>query len=241
VAPPGTDAGSDARGSIGIAITPNPTGYYDGTNAAGVTGAWWATGDDYGPSGTPGTGDCPMAGFAAPQCSSIATPAPGQPFTPNPPNAEMCTTGVVAQVLAGDGGAPAYSVIWGNMIAFDLDNPSGDAGTTAKGQYDAPARGITGIAFDIDTPPPGSLRVEFQTLGTESNAAYWGGLASNASPISVGHNEIRWSDVGGPLYLSNPPPFDPTKLESVAFHVFANAVATVPYSFCVYNVIMLTN
>ena len=47
--------------------------------------------------------------------------------------------------------------------------------------------------------------------------------------------------MGGPSYLTNPPPFDPTKLESVDFHVFANPTTSVPYSFCVTNVVMLTN
>ena len=258
VAPPGTDGGSDARVSTGIAITPNAMGYFDGTNAAGVVGAWWATGDDYDSTGTPGTGTCPKAGFSNSDCSSIATPTPGQPFIPNPTNTAMCTRGIAAQVLNGDGGTPAYSVIWGNIIAFDLHNPApfntdageagadagvagADAGTPARGQYDALALGVTGIAFDIDTQPTGNLRVEFQTLGTENNAAYWGGSASNASPVFAGHNEIRWSDVGGPAYLTNPPRFDPTKLESVDFHVVANSSAAVPYSFCVNNVIMLTN
>ena len=241
VALPGTDGGRDTHVSTGIAITPNAMGYFDGTNAAGVLGAWWATGDDYDSSGTPGKGDCPTAGFTNSQCSSIAAPTPGQPFVPGPTNSAMCTTGIGAQVIAGDGGAPAYSVIWGNIIAFDLDNPGPDASATTKGQYDVKAHGITGIAFDIDTPPPGNLRVEFQTLGTENNAAYWGGSTSNASPVFAGHNEIHWSEVGGPAYLTNPPPFDPTKLESVDFHVVVNPVATVPYSFCVTNVVMLTN
>ena len=255
VAPLVTDGGRDAHVSSGVAITPNAMGYFDGSNPAGVVGAWWATGDDYDFTGTPGTGTCPMAGFPNSECSSIATPTPGQPFIPNPTGAGMCTSGVAAQVLAGDGGAPAYSVIWGNMIAFDLDNPTplngdagvvdadagADAGLPAKGQYDASAHRVTGIAFDIDTPPPANLRVEFQTLGTENNAAYWGGAASNASPVFAGHNEIRWSEVGGPLYLTSPPRFDSTKLESVAFHVVVNTNATVPYSFCVKNVVMLTD
>ena len=251
VAPPGVDGGRDAHVSTGIAITPNAMGVFDGSNAAGVLGAWWATTDDYDFRGTPGTGSCPMAGFTNAECSSIATPTPGKPFLPNPTGTGMCTSGVAAQVLAGDGGAPAYSVIWGSIVGFDLDDPAGfyddagapaaDAGITSKGQYDAKAHGVTGIAFDIDTPPIGNLRVEFQTMGTENNAAYWGGATSNASPVFPGHNEVRWSDVGGPFYLTTPPRFDPTKLEDVDFHVVVNTSAPVPYSFCISNVVMLTD
>jgi hypothetical protein len=251
VPPPGTDGGSDAHVSTGIAITPDAMGRFDGTNSAGVRGAWWATTDDYDFAGTPGTGTCPMAGFTDAQCSSIVTPTPGKPFVPNPTGTGMCTSGTAAQVLAGDGGEPAYSVIWGSIIGFDLQDPPGfyddagaptaDASPTSKGQYDAKAHGVTGIAFDIDTPPLGNLRVEFQTMGTENNAAYWGGSVSNSSPVFPGHNEVRWSDVGGPAYLTNPPRFDPTRLESVAFHVVVNASAPVPYLFCINNVVMLTN
>ena len=251
VAPPGIDGGRDAHVSTGIAITPNAMGVFDGSNAAGVLGAWWATTDDYDFRGTPGTGSCPMAGFTDAECSSIATPTPGKPFLPNPTGTGMCTSGIAAQVLAGDGGAPAYSVIWGSIVGFDLDDPAGfyddagapaaDAGITSKGQYDAKAHGVTGIAFDIDTPPIGNLRVEFQTMGTENNAAYWGGATSNASPVFPGRNEVRWSDVGGPFYLTTPPRFDPTKLEDVDFHVVVNTSAPVPYSFCISNVVMLTD
>jgi hypothetical protein len=252
VAAPVPDAGTRPHLSTGIAITPDGTGYFDGTNAAGVRGAWWATGDDYDFTGTPGTGNCPMAGFTDGQCSSIVTPVPGKPFAPNPTGTGMCTTGIAAQVINGDGGTPAYSVIWGDMIGFDLNDPPGfyndagapiaDAGLTSKGQYDAKAHTVTGIAFDIDTPPAmGNLRVEFQTMGTENNAAYWGGAISNASPVFPGHNQLHWSDVGGPSYLTNPPPFDPTKLEDVDFHVISNTNAPVPFSFCISNIVMLTN
>jgi hypothetical protein len=34
---------------------------------------------------------------------------------------------------------------------------------------------------------------------------------------------------------------DPTKLEDVDFHVIANTSAPVPFSFCVSNIVMLTN
>jgi hypothetical protein len=249
---PSPDTGADGGASAGIAITPNALGYFDGTNAAGVVGAWWATGDDYDFGGMPRTGTCPMAGFPDSECSSIATPTPGKPFIPNPTGTGMCTSGIAAQVLAGDGGAPAYSVIWGNTIGFDLHDPPGfytdagspapDANITSKGQYDASAHGVTGIAFDIDTPPPGgTCRVEFQTMGTETNPAYWGGSTSNFSPVVAGHNEIRWSEVGGPFYLTDPPPFDPNKLEDVDLHVIANPVAPIPYSFCINNIVMLTS
>jgi hypothetical protein len=111
--PPVTDAGLDARISTSIPITPNALGYFDGTNAPGVLGAWWASGDDFGPSNTAGAGTCPLAGFPNGDCSSIVTPTPGQPFVPDSTGRGMCTRGVGAEVLPGDGGAYAYAAIFG--------------------------------------------------------------------------------------------------------------------------------
>jgi hypothetical protein len=278
------DAGHDVRVSTGIPIAPNAAGYFDGTNAAGIVGAWWSTGDDYASRQGAGTGNCPTAKFPNSECSSITTPDPTMPFTPGPNG--MCTSGTAAQVIPypSDAGVLAYSSIWGNMIGFSFNSPmtSGadagldggdssvarveagagglDAGDRADGSsdsaphasapmqglYDALAHGVTGVAFDIDNPPVPNLRVEFQTLGTENNAAYWNGAVSQSSPVAVpGHYEIRWPQVGGPFYLINngttPPPFDATKLEAMQFHVPSNPSAAVSYSFCVRNIIMLTN
>lgn len=250
----GQDGGVDSGPSAGIPISPDGNGRFDGSNAAGVAGAWSSTGDDYGADGTPGTGDCPKDGFAQAQCSTIAAPTPGKPFAPDS-SGRMCTSGIAAQVINDGSGQPAYSYIWGNFIFFDLNQPpasTGDGGADASagdggldagtgvGFYDAPARGITGFAFDLEGTA-GPLRVEFPTLGTETNAAYWAGALDNTSPVSgPGHYEIRWTDVGGPQYLASPPPFDPTKLESIRFHVVSNTSSPTSYSFCIKNTVMLT-
>jgi hypothetical protein len=268
------DGGRD-RTSNEIALIPDANGYYDGTNAAGVVGAWWAIGDDYGPDGSPGTGDCPRAGFPTFECSSITSPTPGKPFAPDPSGRGMCTSGVAASVLPGSDGLDDYTAIWGNDIGFDLNNPAptdggfvrdadlpeagptdasatldaggGPAASDATvprqdGVYDVGIHRVTGFAFDIDTPPSDALRVEFSTRGTESNPAYAGGATSQFSPIFVGgHFEIHWPDVGGPAYLQDAaPPFDPSELEAIRFHVTTNGTR-VPYSFCINNVLMLTD
>jgi hypothetical protein len=252
---------ADAGGSSfrpGIPITPNAFGYYDGANAAQVTGYWWATGDDYGaPNNLPGSGACPMAGFPDSACSLIESPVPGHAFVPDPDGHGMCTAGQAAQVVTGSDGQPAYGAMWGNEIAFDLNSPwpqSPDAGAGIdagaqidpaffrKGLYDAPYHGVTGIAFNIENPPPGGVRVGFETLGTEYNPAFWQGATNMGSPIhGSGSAVIHWKDVGGPFYLPEPPPFDPTKLESVVFQIDTNTEAPIPYSFCINDVVMLTD
>jgi len=230
--------------STGIKLVPDGDGHFDGTNEAGVIGYWWSTGDDYGMDGTPDNGTCPMDGFSAAECSMLASPTPGMFFQPDAGGRGMCTSGVAAQVIADASGSPAYSSIWGNMIGFQINTPGpSDGGVAMRMPYDAPAHGITGFAFDIDAVPTGGhIRVTFQTVGTENSAAYWGGASGDASPIAgPGHYEMRWADIGGPMYATNPPPFDPTEIEAITFHVYSNAVAPVPYSFCINNVMLLTD
>jgi hypothetical protein len=111
------------------------------------------------------------------------------------------------------------------------------------GSYDAPAHDITGFAFDIDAVPAGGhLRVMFATPGTENHPAYWDGDTNDMSPVlSPGHSEVRCSEVGGPIWYAGPPPFDPTKIEWVAFHVVSTDVAPVPFDFCLTNLSLLTD
>jgi hypothetical protein len=251
--PPGQDAAVDTPHSPGIPLLPDPSGYFDGSNAAGVVGAWGSAGDDYGSDGTPGTGDCPKDGFPQAKCSMITTPTPGTPFAPDA-QARMCTSGIAELVAPGDGGQPAYAAIWGNFVFFDLNNPrsASDGGSDAStpdgglapgaglGVYDAPAHGITGFAFDVDGTVS-RLRVEFATPGTFLSAAWWEGASADVSPVNdAGHYEIRWADVGGPDYLPAPPAFDPSQLQEIRFHVASQASAATSYSYCIRNIVMLT-
>ena len=242
----GGGAGAGGAPPGGILIVPDGDGVFDGSNAAGVVGAWWWTGDYYDvPHGgnLPGSGDCPSAGFRASQCSLITAPAPGDTFAPDPGGRGMCTSGVAAQVLPNATGQLAWSSIWGNMIGFSLNTPASNvnAWPDSLGQYDTVARGITGFAFDIEGDVRW-LRVALQTQRTESAPAYWAGTTMDLSPVTgPGHYEIRWAEVGGPAYLASPPSFDPSKLEEIAFHVPASDFETRPYSFCIKNTVMLTD
>ena len=232
-----------ARVSTGFPLIADGDGHYDGSNAAGVVGYWWSTGDAYGMDAVLGDGTCQADGFPAADCSVLTTPAPGTLFRPDPGGRGMCTSGVSAQVINDATGSPAYGAIWGDVIAFDLNNPgSFPAGPPTRLAYDAPAHGVTGFAFDIDAVPAMHMRITFQTVGTENSSAYWDGATSDDSPIlTPGHYEMRWPEIGGPKYLTNPPPFDPTQLESITFFVYSNAVAPVPFSYCITNVMLLTN
>jgi hypothetical protein len=233
-------AGGGPAGS-GVALRTNGDGWLE-ANPAGAVGSWWATNDSFAANGTPGAGDCPAAGFALTACSMLTTPTPGTPFRPDPNGRGMCASGTSAQVMIGSDGALAWPTIWGNIIALNIATP--DRGPRAVvGTYDAPAHGITGFAFDIDAVPVGGhLRVMFGTPGTENHPAFWLGAASDVSPVlGPGHYEMRWPDIGGPLWFAGPPPFDPTKIEWIAFHVVSTNAAPVPFNFCLKNLALLTD
>jgi hypothetical protein len=234
--------------STGITLVPDGDGHFDGTNPAGVLGSWWSASDSTGSDYVLGDGTCPAAGFPLAACSTLTTPTPGTAFRPDPGGRGMCTSGVDAQVILDANGIPAWSSIWGAIIGFNPNNPGTIAdGTTLIAPYNAPAHGITGFAFDIAfntaaVPGGAPLRVAFQTVGTENSPAYWMGATSDWSPISgSGHYEMRWNEIGGPMYVIGPPPFDPTTLKAIQFQVVASATGPVPFDFCVNNATLLTN
>jgi hypothetical protein len=209
------------------------------SNALGVQGSWYAFGDGIGADGTATTGICEArGGHPAAACSMIVTPAVGS--FPNV-GGKMCTSGTVAVVIAGTNGLPDYANITGAGIGLDLNNSAGPA--PVRGVFNATAKGVTGLAFDLEIVALPGLRVEFPTPatdGTSVGAAYWGANASFAnSPVVAGTNVFRWADVR--IAGAAPTAFDPTMLESVLFHVPTNVTSTGPYSFCVSNLRLLTN
>jgi len=220
-------------------------GCFNSSNYAGIVGCWYAYGDWYGSAvgAPPGAGDCGtnMGNFTVDQCSTVTTPVPGQPFAPSA--AGMCTSGTIAKVIPMAGStSPDYSAIWGAGIGFDLNNAgTADGGTNEKLPWDATAHHVTGFSFHIDTPPTGGqMRVEFPTsadIGTTNiKSAYWGGATANLSPFTkAGDYAFHFRDVGGPMYLTDPAPFDPTKILSMQFHIVANTSATIPFSYCISN------
>jgi hypothetical protein len=237
----GAGTGGSGNPGVGVAITPSPSGFVAAdTNTLMVTGAWFAYGDGYGDGGVVG-GKCQMAGHTT--CSVITAP-PLPPGTAGfPPTAgAMCTSGMVAAVaniVNSNPPAPDYSNIFGAGIGLDLNNPGGANG---KGVFNATAKGVTGISFDLDAPPLSGLRVEFPTTktdGTTAGAEYWGaGPSYPNSPVVAGTNTIHFSpDVKGPGPTATV--FDPSVLESIQFHIPTTAAAGASYSFCISNLKLL--
>ncbi len=214
-------------------LVPDASGWVDRstTGKTKIQGPWFVTSD--------GIGSCQAGGHADAGCSVISEPDPAAQEFPPTPGLGMCTSGVVAQAIAGADGSPDWSHIWGAEIVLALNATDFPEGRLDP--FDAYLHGVTGFAFDIDSEPaPGAgIRVELQTVGTETNPASWGGATADRSPVHAGHNEFRWEDVGGPIYLVNRPRFDASKLIQIGFHVPTSEVRPVSFSFCINNLTAL--
>ena len=152
---------------------------------------------------------------------------------------QMCTDGTVAKVIdiVGMTGAPDYSNIWGTGIGLDLAAPTDSS--MPKGTFDADAKGVKGLSFDIDMVPMPKLRVEIVTTATKGTTAgdnYWGATSAYpASPVKVGHNEVTWDLFKGPKGAAN----DTAHIEAIHFHVPTTTSSSAPFSYCISNLKLL--
>jgi len=226
-----SDAGPPPKGVLLVA---DRQGLVDGSNAAGITGYWYVNSDAIEP------GYCLAVGFSADQCSTVLTPPhDGYAFAAPDPS-RICTSGVAAKVIVNPSTmALDFDHIWGTNLGLDFNNLD-RTNVNRGGSYDAPAHGITGFSFVIDAPPA-SIRIVFSTDASPYQAAYWGGATAPTSHVLPGVNVVRWADVGGPMYLADPPAFDPTHLRGIQFTVVSNATQSIPFDFCVGGLTALTD
>jgi hypothetical protein len=205
----------------------------------GIVGSWYAYGDGWGPTGGP-PGNCESVGMhPTSACSSITSPLPsagdaGAGFPPNASGA-MCLSGTAAQII---GTPPDYSNIFGIGIGLDFNNAGG-----TKEPYDANAHHVVGFRFTVSGLPaaPATVRVEFPFPGTDASGdAYAETVAPGTTEMTV-----LWSDATfGPSFTppmgSTEPQFDPSKVESIQFHVVTDAQASIPVTdLCVTNLVAL--
>jgi len=249
----GTSAGTGGKGGVsgatggaggvvntGAALTPDTNGIIaPGSNSFNVQGTWFTFADGFMGLGA-GSGDCQnKGGFMASQCSTVS-PTPGATF-PNS-GGRMCISGVAARVLTGTTGMPDYTNIYGSGLGFQL-NGVPDAATPMildTTPYNAVQSGVKGLSFVIDNIPSNGLRVEGTTPPTNFMPAWWNGATTNVSPVVAGTNVIHWTDVTGPMYVTNPPALDTTMVTTIDFHVITNTTAAGSFNFCISNVTVLT-
>jgi hypothetical protein len=164
----------------------------------------------------------------------FVTPDPRAPAFRPTLDLGMCTAGIAAKVIARPDGNLDWENIWGAVIGLTLND---------DGPYDAPAHGVTGFAFHIDSEPPPStgIRVGLPVPTTSDAPAFWGGPAAEASPVHAGRNEFRWQGVGGPPFIENPATLDATRLVSILFTVPASPAGAKSFGFCISQLAALTN
>lgn len=235
----GSGSSSGGATGTGVALVPDPNGYLGpSSNSLGIQGAWYAYGDDWGNNGAP-PGDCETKGMhAASACSSITFPPPGSlsdaggdagfssSFPQSTPGT-MCLSGTAAKVISSD-----YSNIFGIGIGLDLNNQGG-----VKMTYNATMNKVIGFSFKIAGIPTGAaVRVELPIPATDS-----AGSDSWAYTVMAdGSYQIDLTTSASDSHALKPaftptgtqPPFDPTKIESIQFHVPTNtsAAITIPDS-----------
>jgi len=222
-----------------VPLTPSMTGYVDVTSI-GLVGAWFTYGDGLGANGAP-PGQCETTGMhTTAQCSSVTSP-PGPPADGGPasfpPNATggICLSGTAAQII---GTPPDYSNIFGIGMGLNLNNPMGTVMT-----YNAVAAHVTGFTFTVSGLPAGSVLVELHEPGTDvpPEDAWSYPITSNGQvtvQLQVGSGPGELSQSFATTYPVGPvlsqPPFDPTMLEAMDFHVVPSTSAPITVSnFCI--------
>lgn len=238
-------AGSGSTGSAGANSTEAPlsvdsTGRVSSAADYGVSGYFFRFSDGAGLDGSSASGDCELAGHTESECSQVITP----PLTPTHAadwsvGGLMCTSGSVARTLdvVGMPGTVDYGAIWGAGIGFHFLL----SGEVAQ-PYDASARGVIGIAFDLDRVPNRGLRVELATPRTENQPAAWKVGPSQGpgytSPLQAGRNVVLFQDVTPLPFYQDQRAFDPTQITSVLFHVPTTNVPD-DYAFCITNLTLV--
>lgn len=225
-------AGDRCGNSRAVRLTPDATGWLDASsNSLGIQGAWYAYGDGQGSDGLR-NGLCQAAGHADSECSVIVSPLPGAPGFPNR-GGKMCTSGTVSRVLDLNG-TPDYGNMFGTGIGFNWASAaSGEAGL-----FDARAKRVIGVQFELDSVPAAGLYVGFATPASDAGSVgpdYWGANpAFQSSPVVVGTNTVLFSNVQSPG--PSTVPVDVTQLESMQFQVRSSTTQSSTFAYCISNV-----
>jgi len=231
----GAPAGAGGAGFTAVPILPDSSGWVDASfNSVGLQGAWYRFADSLGANDAP-PGICQLAGHPDAACSVITSPQAGA--FPNV-GGRMCASGTAAKAVdtPAMAGVPDYVHIDGAGIGLDWNNPGGPA---ARSVFDAMAKHVRGISFDIDVVPVAGLRVEIPTRtaeGREQGPDYWGATPSfPPSPVKIGTNTLLWADVTGP----RDGVLNVFQIFGVRFHVATSTAENRPFSFCISNLKLL--
>jgi len=247
--------------------TPNPTITTGGTGTAGTTGTGTAgttaTGTGGTSSGTAGTGTggsapvagvplTPMMGWVDGMSNSLGIQ--GAFFTYADPtttmtlmsdtmtSAKICMKGTAAKVVMPcTVVAPAtdcYGTYWGAAIGFNLNQPNDPV--TMMGGTPVPfnASAIKGFAFDVDgmtVPLPKDFRFNIEDATTQY-------CTTTPKGVKPGTNTYLFSDLVSKCYATMPGPTAETiqmGVVKISWQIVTNTSATVPFDFCISNVVAI--
>jgi len=144
-----TSSGGSTASGNSVPITPDPTGWVEGsTNVAGIQGAWYSYNDC-----TTSPGDCTM------------NQIPVEGSFDNV-GGKMCTSGNTAAVAD----QMEFSLKWGAGIGLDLNNSGG--ADAMKMPYDASAHGVVGFSFTISGTDATGLRFNITSVAAGDNSHF---------------------------------------------------------------------
>jgi hypothetical protein len=193
-----------------------------------------------------------MAGFTTSQCSTISFPPAPMPLDAALPDGAVptgfpqttpgvfCLSGTAAMVIDKAGTTtPDYSDIFGIGIGLDFNNVGG-----VKSKYNTTAHNVVGVTFTITGVPTGGLRVEFPT--TETAAGIQDSWAYSITTTPTAPVKILFAtdlvESFTPTPPATEPPFDPTALLSIQFHVPTTTTAPVTVTnMCISNLAVITD
>ena len=235
---PGNDGGGNtgAGGSTSKlqALLPDPTGYVD-VGATGMTmikGAWYAYGDGIGSDGTSATGDCELKGMhAVSDCSAITTPSFGT--FPNTPG-KMCTAGTAAKIanlVTWDHARLQQHLGRGHRSRPQQRRRRRRRDEAALQRHDERRdrhglRHRRGAAGRAARRVPDQDRHQRRVLGRRSEAVAGQDRATTRS--CGARSTVRSTTLVAP-------PFDPTTIFSIQFHIPTSTTASATYNFCISN------
>lgn len=160
--------GGTSSGSNMVAITPDMSGWVEGsTNSVGIQGAWYSYND---------------CNTSPTNCTMNQVPPEGSFENVG---GKMCTSGSTAAVAMESD----FSTIWGAGIALDLNNSGGTDGM--KMAYNADAEGVVGFSFNITGTAPG-LRVNITSVPAGDDSHFVGGMVGENTVLFADAMQGSW-------------------------------------------------
>jgi hypothetical protein len=162
-------------------------------------------------------------------------------------SSKICISGTAAKVIMPCTIVPpatdCYGTYWGAAIGFNLNQPNDP--TTMMGGTPVPfnASAIKGFAFDVGPGADGTATIplpsQFRFNIEDATTQY---CSPAAKGVKMGSNSYSFTDVEAQCYAPMPGPTATTiqtGVVKISWQVVTNTQSTVPFDFCISNVVAL--